>query len=114
MVLKKAQMKIFTGICSVIVLAWLFVTTSVPRAPVAQPCTQEWFSYLDSHYFDISDGEGHGPDLGNSEWVNAFEEKAKLLVTNGLPKQQRCQLIQGQLERRTYVINEQLGWTFLL
>jgi hypothetical protein len=104
MVLKKAQMKIFTGICSVIVLAWLFVTTSVPRAPVAQPCTQEWFSYL----------EGHGPDLGNSEWVNAFEEKAKLLVTNGLPKQQRCQLIQGQLERRTYVINEQLGWTFLL
>jgi hypothetical protein len=107
-------MKIFTVICSVVVLAWLFVTTSVPRAPIVEPCTPEWFSYLDSHYFDISDGQGHGPDVGNSEWFNAFEEKATLPVTDRLPKQQRCQQIQMQLERRTYVINEQLGWTISL
>jgi hypothetical protein len=110
----KTQIKILTGICSAIVLGWLFITTSVPRAPVVRPCTQEWFSYLDGHYFGISDGEGHGPDLGNNEWFNAFEEKAKLPVTSRLPKQQRCELIQGQLERRTYVINEQLGWTISL
>lgn len=74
------------------------------------PCTQEWFSYLERHYFDISDGEGHGPDVG----FNAFEDKAKLPVTNRLPKQERCRLIQGQLEHRTYIINEQLDWTLSL
>jgi hypothetical protein len=52
--------------------------------------------------------------LGNSEWFNAFEERAKLPVTNRLPKQQRCRLVQGQLERHTYIINEQLGWTISL
>ncbi|WP_244827637.1 MULTISPECIES: hypothetical protein [unclassified Caballeronia] len=107
-------MKILIGICFVVVLAWLSITTSLPRAPVAQPCTQEWFSYLDNHYFDISDSDGHGPDMGNSEWFDAFEEKAKLPVTNRLPKQQRCQLIQDQLARRSYIINEQLGWAISL
>lgn len=107
-------MKILTGICFVIVFVWVFVTTSVPRAPVVPPCTQEWFSYLEGHYFDISDREGHGPDVGDSEWFNAFEEKAKLPVTNRLPKQERCQLIQGRLEHRTYIINEQLDWTLSL
>jgi hypothetical protein len=104
------QMKIFAGICFVIVLAWLAATTSVSRAPTVEPCTQEWFSYLESQYFDISDGEGHGPDLGSSEWLNAFEAKAKLPATSQLPEPQRCQLVQGQLEHRTYIINPQLGW----
>ena len=65
--------------------------------------------YLDTHYFDISDGQGHGPDLGSREWYNAFEEKARLPVTDTLPDQQRCGLIQRRLEHRTYLINRQLG-----
>jgi hypothetical protein len=108
--LQKSQMKTLAGIFSFIVLAWLIATTSVSRAPAIQPCTHEWLSYLDRHYFDISDGEGHGPDPGSNEWFNAFEAKAKLPVTSGLPEPQRCQLIQGQLERQTYIINRQLGW----
>jgi hypothetical protein len=60
-------LKIFVGLCFFIVLAWFVVTTRVSRAPVVQPCTQGWFLYLGSQYFDISDGEGHGPDLGSSE-----------------------------------------------
>jgi hypothetical protein len=100
---------ILAGIFSLIVVVWLVATTSVSRAPAVQPCTQQWFSYLDSHYFDISDGEGHGPDSGSSEWFNAFEAKAKLPVTSLLPEPQRCQLIQGRLEHHTYIINRQLG-----
>ncbi|MEM5328303.1 hypothetical protein VSR34_17165 [Paraburkholderia sp. JHI2823] len=107
-------MRILAGICVLIVLAWLIATTSVSRAPVVEPCTQEWFSYLDSQFFDISDGEGHGPDSGSSEWFNAFEAKARLQVTSQLPVQQRCQVIQGQLEHRTYIINRQLGWAISL
>ncbi len=107
-------MRILCGICSLIVLTWLVATTSVSRVPAAQPCTQEWFSYLDSHYFDISDGEGHGPDSGSSEWFNAFEAKAKLPVTSRLPEPQRCQLIQGRLKHHTYIVNRQLGWAISL
>lgn len=108
------SLKFLAGICAFIVLAWVIATTSLPSAPAIQPCTQEWFSYLDKNYFEISDREGHGPDLGSSEWFNAFEEKAKLPVTDRLPEQQRCQSIQGQLERHTYVINQQLGLAFSL
>ncbi|HEY4801595.1 MAG TPA: hypothetical protein VIH96_03150 [Paraburkholderia sp.] len=102
-------MKILAGIFSLIVLAWLVATTTVSRAPVSEPCTLEWFSYLENHYFDISDGEGHGPDTGSSEWLNAFEAKARLRATSQLPERQRCRVIQGQLEHRTYVINRRLG-----
>jgi hypothetical protein len=107
-------MKVLAGIFSLIVLAWLIATTSVPRAPAVQPCTHEWFSYLDSHYFDISDGEGHGPDLGSSEWLGSVEEKAGLQVEEHLPDEQRCQLIQNQLEHHRYIVNQQLGWAFSL
>ena len=103
------SLKIFTGICTFIVLAWVFATTSLPVAPAAQPCTQEWFSYLDKHYFDISDREGHGPDLGSGEWLGAAEARAKMPVKNLLPEEQRCQLIQGQLKHHIYIINRELG-----
>lgn len=103
------SLKILAGICAFIVLAWVIATTSLPSAPAIQPCTQEWFSYLDKNYFDISDGEGHGPDLGSGEWLGAVEAKAKLPVKNLLPEQPRCQLIQDQLEHHTYIINRQLG-----
>lgn len=107
-------MKILAGISTVIALAWLIITTSVPRAPDAQPCSQAWFSYLGSHYFDISDGGGHGPDFGSSEWLGSVEDKAGLPFNGRLPDEQRCQLIQNRLEHRTYVINQQLGWALSL
>jgi len=103
------SLKILASICAFFVLAWVIATTSLPRAPSVRPCTQEWFSYLDKNYFDISDGEAHGPDLGSGEWLGAVEAKAKLPVRNLLPEQQRCQLIQGQLERHAYIINQELG-----
>lgn len=103
-------MKILAGIFTVIVLAWFVGTTHIPRAPAAEPCTPVWFSYLDGHYFDISDREGHGPDVGSSEWFNAFEARAGLPATSHLPDPQRCRQIQDRLEHRTYIINRELGW----
>jgi len=107
-------MKPLTGICFLVVLGWVVATTSVSRPPYLQPCTPKWFSYLDSHYFGISDGEGHGPDLGSREWLGSVEEKAGLPVKEHLPDAQRCQLIQNQIVHHTYVINQQLGWTLSL
>jgi len=107
-------MKIFAAVCTFFVLAWLVATTSIPRAPTVQPCSPEWFSYLDSHYFDISDGEGHGPDLGSSEWLGGIEQAAKLPIKQHLSDNERCHLIQSQLEHHIFIINQQLGVTLLL
>jgi hypothetical protein len=104
-------MKVLFCIFVIVVLGWLIATTNIARAPASQPCTQEWFLYLSENYFEISDGEGHGPDLGSNEWFDAFEAKAKLSDSSQLPDQRRCQLIQGKLEHRTYIINQQLGLT---
>lgn len=107
-------MRIFAAACVLTVLTWIVSTTNIPRAPTSQPCSPEWFSYLDSHYFDISDGEGHGPDLGSSEWLGSVEGAAKLPIEEKISDSERCRLIQGQLERHIFIINQRLGLTLLL
>jgi hypothetical protein len=109
MVLK--SFKITAVVCLLTIGAWIIATTRVPRAPAAKPCTQEWFSDLEKSYFDISDGQGHGPDLGSTEWLNAFETKARLPVTDKLSTHERCYQIQKQLESHTYLFNRQLDLT---
>lgn len=103
-------MRILAGFSAIMVLTWLFITTDLPKSPLVPPCTPQWFSYLSHHYFDISDGEGHGPDPGSSEWLGSVERKIGLPVKNQDSDSQRCQLIQNQLERHTYIINQQLDW----
>ncbi|MBN3725162.1 hypothetical protein [Burkholderia sp. Ac-20379] len=107
-------MKILSGIVLFALLAGFVATTNVARTPTAAPCSMEWFGYLDSRYFDISDGDGHGPDIGSSEWLNAFEARAGLPATSALPTPQRCEAIQARLGRRTYLINARLGWVLSL
>ncbi|NML35250.1 hypothetical protein [Paraburkholderia antibiotica] len=106
-----SQMKIFGAVCTFVVLAWLIASTSIPHAPAVQPCSPEWFTYLDSHYGNTSDAEGHGPDPGDAEWFNAFERQAKLPDSHDLSSNsQRCQLIQSELARRIYIVNQNLGF----
>lgn len=104
-------MKIFAAVCTFVVLAWLVATTSIPRTPTVQPCSPEWFSYLNSHYGNTSDEEGHGPDLGDVEWFNAFERQAKLSDSYSLSSNsQRCQFIQNELASHIYIVNQSLGF----
>lgn len=103
-------MKIIAAVCTFVVLAWLAATTSIPRTPTAQPCSPDWFSYLDSHYASTSDEEGHGPDPGDAEWFNAFEHQAKLPDSYRLSSSsQRCQFIQNELASHIYIVNRSLG-----
>jgi hypothetical protein len=64
---------------------------------------------VDQHYFDISDGQGHGPDIGSSEWLGSIERKAKLPTRSDLPDAERCAQIQQQFERHTFIVNQALG-----
>lgn len=96
--------KIAGGSLLALAVVWAIVTTHVPRAPTVTPCTQQWFLYLEDNYFQTSD-EGHGPDLGDADWFYIFESKAKLPDSSDLRDGLRCQRIQDQLSRRTYIIN---------
>jgi hypothetical protein len=103
-------MRILAGLGAVVILGWLVVTTDLPRAPSLQACTPEWFSYLSNHYFDVSDGEGHGPDPGSSEWLGSVQRQIGLRAGEHISDARRCQLIQSHLEHHAYVVNHQLGW----
>lgn len=105
----KNLMKIATALIGFIVIAWLVLTTHIPSPPKYQAGTQEWFSYVDQNYFDISDGQGHGPDVGSKEWLDSVQRQAKMQVNENLQDTRRCQLIQNQFEHHTYIINNRLG-----
>jgi hypothetical protein len=102
-------MRLFLGAVVFVLAAWLIATTRIPRPPSSRPCSTEWLSYIDRYYFDISDGQGHGPDLGSREWLDSVGRKLKLPEDYLRSDQDRCGNIQRQLERHTYVINSALG-----
>ena len=105
----KKIMGVVAGLVVLLVVGWLAITTGIPSAPKSKPWSEAWFNDVAERYFDISDGHGHGPDLGSGEWLNSVEEKAKLPVHADLPDAKRCELIQQQLERHTFIINQPLG-----
>ena len=39
-----------------------------------QVCTDEWYQFVEEH-ISTGDGQGHGPDLGSSEWRSVVEFK---------------------------------------
>ncbi|HEX7911721.1 MAG TPA: hypothetical protein VF534_27020 [Paraburkholderia sp.] len=102
---------VLASLVALLVVGWLGITTSVPGAPKFRPCSEAWVNDVAERYFDISDGEGHGPDPGSGEWLGSVERKAKLPVRADLADAQRCGLIQQQLERHTFIINQPLGIT---
>ncbi|MBW0445161.1 hypothetical protein EN871_04255 [bacterium M00.F.Ca.ET.228.01.1.1] len=102
------------GDCLLFLIAgWFFISTDIPRAPSAEPGTPEWVAYVSERYFDISDGEGHGPDPGSEEWLHSVEWKAGLQDHNDLPFIEGCKMVQQQLERRVFIFNRPLGWSFM-
>ena len=43
-------------------------------APSPQPCSEQWFQFVEGK-LPTGDSEGHGPDLGSSEWRSVVEFK---------------------------------------
>ncbi len=42
--------------------------------PGPQPCSEQWFQFVEETV-STGDAEGHGPDLGSSEWRSVVEFK---------------------------------------
>lgn len=56
----------------------IFIVCSCGVAPTSnpgrQPCSEQWFQYVEEQ-LQTGDSEGHGPDLGSSEWRSVVEFK---------------------------------------
>lgn len=48
------------------------VAPAEPRLP--EPCTTGWFEYVEATV-STGDGQGHGPDIGSTEWKSVVEFK---------------------------------------
>ena len=133
--LKKAALRRkrynFVGILCVFVLFVIFTAAlalatfvefkrreSVNLVPIDIPfCSDAWFAYLDGR-LKISDSQGHGPDVGSTEWKSSVERKLGLAelstqfstmqnidkqnTAKQIAKKDRvwCERIQIELERR--------------
>ena len=65
-------MKLFSVFILLLVTASC-VYVSENKAPVSH-CTNDWFSLVEEAV-GITDGKGHGPDLGSLEWRSVVEFK---------------------------------------
>lgn len=76
--------------------------TSEESSSKALFCSAEWFHYVEGQLHSL-DQEGHGPDLGSTEWQSVVEFKLDLVKQSDIPKKstpQWCEYIQIQLNER--------------
>ena len=55
--------------------------------PGQQPCSGEWFQYVEE-MLQTGDSDGHGPDLGSSEWRSVVEFKLGIRGDPGVPQRE--------------------------
>jgi hypothetical protein len=70
-------------------------TSGVSVSPVIddvkpQACSNEWFTKIDRQLV-TGDGQGHGPDLGSSEWRSVIEFKLGIRGDSSLPTRNSAQ-----------------------
>ena len=52
--------------------AWVEQQRRAEAARKRQPCSDDWYQAVETK-IQISDEQGHGPDLGSGEWQSALE-----------------------------------------
>ena len=58
--------------------------------PGQQPCSERWFQYVEEK-LRTGDSEGHGPDLGSSEWRSVVEFKLGMRGDPSVPNRETDQ-----------------------
>lgn len=49
-----------------------------------EPCSNLWFDYIEKRLI-TGDAQGHGPDVGSSEWQSVVEFKLGIREDNDVP-----------------------------
>lgn len=55
-----------------------------------QTCSNAWFTQIDQQLM-TGDGQGHGPDLGSSEWRSVVEFRLGIRGDAGIPPRNSAQ-----------------------
>jgi hypothetical protein len=58
--------------------------------PDLQPCSDQWFRFIEEK-LATGDSEGHGPDLGSSEWRSVVEFKLGIRGDSTIPSRETDQ-----------------------
>ena len=70
-------------------------------SPEQQPCSEQWFQYVEGQ-LQTGDSQGHGPDLGSSEWRSVVEFKLGVRGNPGVPNretEQWCTYIDARVHQ---------------
>ena len=76
-----------TAIHRYVLLLLLVLASCTPLSdqPPTTLCTTDWFQTVEQH-LQTSDIEGHGPDLGSSEWKSVVEFKLGIRGNPEIPE----------------------------
>ena len=84
---------------------WILAVCSCGIAPSInpgqEPCSEQWFEYVDERLL-TGDSEGHGPDLGSSEWRSVVEFKLGVRGDPSVPQretEQWCTYIDDKVRK---------------
>lgn len=64
-------------------------------------CSARWFGYVEQRV-KVSDEQGHGPDIGSSEWMSAVEFKLGIRGEEQVPAQKSrawCAYVDSMLHK---------------
>lgn len=74
-----------------VILSMLFVCScSVAPSDDRQPCSEQWFSKVEEK-LGTQDSQGHGPDIGSSEWRSVVEFKLGVRGNLDVPPRETVQ-----------------------
>jgi len=71
----------------IVLLGILAIASCSPdssMAPGPEPCSEQWFQRIERE-LSTGDSEGHGPDLGSSEWRSVVEFKLGIREDPSVP-----------------------------
>lgn len=92
------MIRVFVPFCILVVCS----CGAVPSSNAGpEPCTEQWFQYVDDRV-PTGDAEGHGPDLGSSEWRSVVEFKLGIRGDSQVPQRdtvQWCTYIDKEVRR---------------
>jgi hypothetical protein len=110
--MSRKRQKIAIGIVGV--LGLFLALFSFPSPPGATPCSDEWAAGIEKDYVQSSDGEGHGPDQGSSEWYHQIEHGLHMEPLPTTDHDVHCDAVAQQIAGHRYIRSRLFGALFRL
>ena len=101
-------------IAIVLLLGLLATFISFPSPPMAEPCSAQWAESFERDYVQTSDRDGHGPDIGSSEWYHAVQVRLDVEPLSSADPKANCLAIAQQINQHRCIRIRPFGWLIRL